>query len=211
MYKVTTMFDSDDPVFPLLFEQLTITNAMGETETFPLATGTNCGANFFGFCKDAWGAFTYTPTKVDTYAPSKQNQIICEHAGYVGDTIEWTIEEDGVEVADGSTTLVFRNTVLVNSDGELEDLHFYGTQDAYNTLRGESVGVTLNVILKEPELYGGFTVLVKGWDGSQFDNEDVQAAYEVFLDAEAANATTADTTELQAVYLSTYYPDLPQL
>ncbi|KAG7345941.1 PhoD-like phosphatase [Nitzschia inconspicua] len=190
---------------------LTITNAKGETETFPLITGTNCGENFFGFCKDVYGAFTYTETKVGTYAPSKENQRICEHAGYVGDTIEWSIEENGEQVADGTTTLSFRNTVLVNSDGELEDLHFYGTQDANNSVKGESVGVPVNVILNEPELYGGFSVPVKGWDGEKFDNENVQTAYEAFLAAEAANATTADTTELQATYLSTYYPDLPQL
>ncbi|NJL59273.1 MAG: hypothetical protein HC887_06130 [Desulfobacteraceae bacterium] len=183
----------------------------GETETFPLATGTNCGANFFGFCKDEWGAFTYSPTFVGTYAPSKENQKICEHAGYVGETIEWSIEEDGVQVADGTTELVFRNTVLVNSDGELEDLHFYGTQEAYVPVRGDSIGVPVNVILKEPELYGGYKVPVKGWDGEQFDNDDVQAAYEAFLSSEAENTTTADVTALQAAYLSTYYPELPQL
>jgi hypothetical protein len=199
------------PIIRISSLQLTITNAIGETETFPLVTDTSCGTNFFGFCKDKWGAFTYNPTKVGTYAPSKENQKICEHAGYVGDTIEWSIEEDGVQVADGTTELIFRNTVFVNSDGKLEDLHFFGTQDSYSTVRGDTVGVPVNVIMKEPVLYGGFKVPVKGWDGDQFDDEDVQAAYEEFLTAEAENATTADVTALQAVYLWTYYPDLPQL
>jgi hypothetical protein len=186
---------------------LTITNAKGVAKTFALIEGTNCGAGFFGFCKDIWGAFTYAATKVGTYAPSKVNQEICEHAGYVGDEISWEIAENGVVVQDGTHVLKIRQNVLINSAGPPEDLYYYGTQGAYNSVAGASVGVPVTTILNEAKLYGGYKVPVKGWTGTQFDNAAVQAAYAAWEAAEEPK----DTTALQAAYLAAYYPDLPQL
>lgn len=181
---------------------------MGVTQSFPMATGSNCGANFFGFCSDKWGAFTYAPTKVGTYEPSKVQQEICDHAGYVGDEIQWSIQENGVDVADGTTVLNYRNTVLVNSAGALEDLHFFGTQLAYLNVEGDSIGALITDIINEPELYGGYKVPVKGWNGEEFEDADVQSSYVAWMEA---GEESKDPTELQAVYLATYYPDLPQL
>ena len=186
---------------------LSITNSKGETKSFPLVEGRNCGSGNFGFCKDRWGAFSYTATTVGTYAPSIVNQEICEHAGFVGDEIRWSIQEDGEEVANGSTLLKFRNTVLVNSQGPEEDLYHYGTQGAYNSVSGLSVGVDVIAVINEPEVYGGFKVPVKGWTGNGFDDSGVQSLYEQYLAAEEPR----DATSLQAAYLSTYYPDLPKL
>jgi len=184
---------------------LTITNAAGDEETFEIPLGaTNCGEGFFGFCKDKWGAFTYLVTKKGTYAPSLHNQIISEFAGNIGDEIQWSIAENGVQVADGSITLKIRNNVLVNSDGEEEDLWHFGTQE---TAHREHMGIPVTKIIQEPPLYGGYTVPVRGWDGSSFDNAEVQAAYEAWV---AANVTD-DTAAIQAIYLNAYYPDLPKL
>jgi hypothetical protein len=184
---------------------LTVTNAKGVAKTFPLVQGNNCGAGFFGFCKDKWGAFSYAAAKVGTYAPSKVNQELCEHAGYVGDEITWSIEEGGAAVDSGAITLKFLNNVLVNSAGDLQDLHFYSSSEAYNPVGGGPIGVVVTDIIDEPELYGGLKVPVKGWTGSEFDNPTVQMAYLAF------KAAPGDTTALQAAYLATYYPNLPQL
>ena len=43
---------------------LTVTNAAGETASFPLPMGSNCGEGFYGFCKDKWGALSYNALKV---------------------------------------------------------------------------------------------------------------------------------------------------
>jgi len=187
---------------------LSITNAKGETKSFPLMTGNNCGSGFYGFCKDKWGAFTYVTTKVGTYAPSLANQEICEHAGFVGDEIQWTISENGVEQESGTTTLKFRNTVIFNSDGPIEDLYHFGTQEAYKPVKGDMVGVPVVNIIDEPPVYGGFTVPVKGWNGSEFDNAAVQEAYIAYL---AMDEAEKDTTALQSIYLTTYYPEIPKL
>jgi hypothetical protein len=187
---------------------LTVTNANGDTKTFPLAEGHNCGAGFFGFCKDKWGAFSYEKMAVDTYAPSRVNQAICEHAGYVGDEIEWLISEDDVQVAEGTITLAIRNNVLINSEGALEDLRYFSSLEAYYPVKGDFVGVNITTIMNEPELYGGFRVPVKGWNGEEFDDPAVQEAYVAYeAEAELVEAGIA----FQAAYLATYYPDLPQL
>ncbi len=187
---------------------LTVTNVKGDSQTFPLVEGNNCGAGFFGFCKDQWGAFSYTQTKVNTYAPSKVNQAICEHAGYVGDEIEWFITENDIRVIEGKITLRIRNNVFVNSAGALEDLHYYSSQEAYSPVKGDSVGVNITTIINEPDLYGGFRVPVKGWDGETFDDPKVQEAY---LAYQADTDSMQTGASLQAVYLTAYYPDLPQL
>lgn len=52
-------------------------------------------------------------------------QEICEHAGYVGDEIQWSIEENGEQViSDTYGPLKIRNNVLVNAadGGELDEL-----------------------------------------------------------------------------------------
>ena len=184
-----------------------ITNAKGNSKSFDVESG-NCGEGFVGFCKDKWGAFTYAATKVGTYAPSKVNQEMCQHAGYVGDEISWAILEDGNKVTDGSLTLKYQNNILINSDGELEDLYWFGTQAAYKDVTGDAIGVLVTTIINEPPLYGGHTVPVKGWNGSEFEDTDVQAAYEAYM---ADDSEEKDSTDLQAKYLATYYPDLPQL
>lgn len=179
---------------------LKVTNASGETATFPLVEGNNCGGGNYGFCKDKWGAFTYSTTKVGTYAPSKANQEICEHSGFVGDEISWAILEDGVEAVSGTVVLKIRNTVLYNSAGSLEDMYHFGTNEAYVPVGGSEVGVNVLDIINEPAMYGGFKVPVKGWNGSGFDDAAVQAAYE-----------SGDRVSIQAAYLAAYYPDIPQL
>ena len=179
---------------------LSITSAAGNTASFALEPGHNCGSGVFGFCKDSWGAFTYSVTKVGTYQPSKENQVICEHAGFVGDEISWAILEDGTEVASGTTVLKIRNNVLVNSEGTLEDMYHYGTQEAYYPVNVSSLGVNVLDIINEPPIYGGYKVGVKGWNGSSFDDATVQEAYE-----------SGDRVALQATYLAQYYPELPQL
>mmetsp|Transcript_115635 Transcript_115635/g.334051 ORF Transcript_115635/g.334051 Transcript_115635/m.334051 type:complete len:120 (-) Transcript_115635:51-410(-) len=118
------------------------------------------------------------------------------------------ISEDGQEVAQGTHILKIRNNVLVNSDGDLEDLVLFGSAEAYNPIEGDSVGVTVVDIINEPEMYGGIEVPVKGWDGSEFDNAEVQEAYMDYLNDDSESK---DTTRLMAVYLETYYPDLPRL
>lgn len=70
------------------------------------------------------------------------------------------------------------------------------------------VGVKVATIIAEPELYGGYKVAVKGWTGTVFDDANVQKAYEDYL---AMNEDSRDATALQALYLSVYYPYLPQL
>jgi hypothetical protein len=115
--------------------------------------------------------------------------------------------------------LKFRNNVLVNSDGPPEDLYYYNSQNAYNSVTGDSVGVLLAVVMDEPELYGGYKVPVKGWNGDEFDNESVQAAYIAFLDAGGLPAEedvedetrTEAITMFQATYLAVYYPDIPRI
>lgn len=187
---------------------LSVTNANGETKEFPLQEGANCGEGYFGFCKDKWGAFTYEVTKVGTYAPSKVNQEICQHAGYVGDEITWSIKENDAKVAEGSTVLKIRNNVLVNSAGDIEDLWHFGTQQAYYDSAADAVGVPVTRIIEEPLLYGGFKVPVKGWDGCEFDDPAVQAAY---LEVLEQDADTQDTAPFMAAYIAAYYPDTPKV
>lgn len=187
---------------------LSVTNAKGLTKDFSLQQGANCGEGYFGFCKDKWGAFTYEITKVGTYAPSKVNQEICQHAGYVGDEIAWSIKENGEKVAEGRTQLKFRNNVLVNSAGNLEDLWHFGTQQAYYNPDADYVGVPVTKIIEEPPLYGGYEVPVKGWNGCSFDNNTVQEAYLAYL---AQEDDDQDTAPLMAAYIAAYYPNAPKV
>lgn len=187
---------------------LTVTNVDGIARTFQMVQGTNCGEGYFGFCKDKWGAFVYEMIKVGTYVPSIVNQEICEHAGFVGDEIQWSIAENGTEVANGTTTMKIRNNILINSAGDPNDLAFYTSAEAYNPIGGDSVGIPVTDVIAEPELYGGYKVPVKGWSGSEFDDADVQDAYESW---ENSTDEVKDTTALMAAYLAAYYPDLPQL
>ena len=107
-------------------------------------------------------------------------------------------------------TLRIRNNVLVNSDGGLVDLEYYGSTEAYTPVKGDSIGIPVTTIIDAPEMYGGFKVPVKGFDfdSGMFDDDAVQQAYERY---QAAKDEEKDTTELMGLYLRTYYPDLPQL
>ena len=149
--------------------------------------------------------------QVGDYTHSHVNQAMCVHSGFVGEEIQWSIQENGQQVGDGTHTLKIRNNILVHSSGELEELELYGSAEAYNPVKGDSIGVLVTTIINEPEVYGGYTIPVKGFDKDldEFDNADVQAAYEAWMAAE--DPKEAESTALQAVYLATYYPDLPQL
>lgn len=133
----------------------------------------------------------------------------------MGDEIQWSVEEDGEVKEGGSLTLRIRNNALFNSAGETVELEYYGSTEAYTPVRGESIGIPVTTIIDAPEMYGGFKVPVKGFDfeTGEFDDPAVQEAYAAFLAAPEpeVEGESKDTTELMAIYLSTYYPDLPQL
>ena len=98
-----------------------------------------------------------------------------------------------------------------NVASELEDMELYGSAEACNPVKGDSIGVLITTMINEPEVNGGYKVPVRGFDFDleEFDNEDVQEASETWKAAEDPKET--ESMSLLAVYLSTYYPNLPQL
>ena len=71
------------------------------------------------------------------------------------------------------------------------------------------VGVAVADIIREPPLYGGHVVPVKGYDAlnDAFDDETVQAAYRAYLDSDD-DLSVATKTALSAAWLRAYYPTI---